>query len=120
MAFGKDTTAGRGRSIGGSQPDIDRSGMTVGGKPGHLVRLAGTAGLKQPPDFFDIPGRRKRLDLDKRRGAARSIAPVPVTSMQRLGQHHHRHCQQPAAKGMNAKSVTLKSAWHFSVSTMGS
>ena len=75
--------------------------------------------MKQKPDCFDIPGRRKRLDLDKRRGAARSIAPVPVTSMQRLGQRHHRYCQQPAAKGMNAKSVTLKSASHFSVSTMG-
>ena len=120
MAFGKDTTAGRSRSIGGSQTDIDRSEMTFGGKPDHLVRVAGTAGMKQKPGYFDILGRRKRLDLDKRRVAARSIAPVPVTSMQRLRQHHHRHCKQPTAKGMNAKSVTLKSASHFSVSTMGS
>ena len=40
--------------------------------------------------------------------------------MQRLGQRHYRHCQQSATKGINAKSITLKSASPFSVSTMGS
>ena len=59
--------------------------MTIGSKPGHLVRLTGAASMKQPPDCFDIPGRRKRLDLSNRRGAARSVDPVPVISVQRLG-----------------------------------